>query len=171
MSKQLAYDIARKLTEKLRNKIDKLETELGRFVKAEYEKQIPKQIKKLAITHPGWIEWTDEVRLHGHGFNYKKINFCLRSAEKELPRPIREEAELVLTDELADEIKKRENVIGDLVKKKAVLLIEIQAALLGLSTFARIQEKFPEAVKFIPISTSRAIAVNMDSLRDKIKTA
>lgn len=169
MSKQLAFDIARQLTKKKRDEIDKMEKQLGRFLKSEYEKQIPVAIKRLAKLYPGWFDYTDEVYLLTHGFSHKKYDFYLLSKEKELPRPTNESPHIVLDNKLSDIIHGMQNKIIDLKKDYELLKTQIEAALLGLSTFARIEEKFPEAVKFIPVPTSREIAINIDPIREKLK--
>lgn len=165
MSKDLAHTIADQLTKNKSAEIKKLEAQFEKEIVAEYAKQIPASIRRMFKKFPGYFRTTTQIRIHAAGFNYKYVSF-----KKELPEHNSERG-VKLDAEQATYFKKLDNNIELLQEKVNNLHKEITAALIGLNSFAKIQKDFPEAVPFIPVSTSQALMIDMDKLRERIKTA
>lgn len=165
MNKELSYQIAKALLSKKKTAVTKLENEFSKQLTAEYESQIPKSVLKAFKEYRGYMNYTDKISIHGPGF----ANCYGNQLTKTLPEHLSERG-VKLAGERADHFRKLLDQVKDADNAYTKLYKEIVNALQGLSSFARIQKELPEAVPYLPKSTSQALQINLSDLRERIKS-
>jgi len=99
ISKDLAGQIAIKLTEKSRLFMEKLHTEYKDVVTELYEDQTPQDVKDCCKKHPEWFYKRGYVSFSGYGFNYESV-----STTRQVICNGGTNANLHLTSKIADKI-------------------------------------------------------------------
>lgn len=163
ISKSLAQSIARKLTEEKQKQVKSIQTDFRQYITDCYNAQIPKEVSEIAKKHPEWFNSRGVITFSGHGFSYTNVTSIgnvLSNANYN--------AVLYLNDKIATKAKKLQNKYLDADKKLGELQTKIEVTLIGLGSFKKIQEHLPEAVPFLPKSTSVELMVNFDVLRADI---
>jgi len=165
ISKQIASQIAEKMTQTSLKNVAALKKEFQEAVLVAYEEQIPAEVKSCFKKNYEWFYATNSIKLEGHGFSWEyvttpKATICNSNSS----------AILKLTAKIADPLKKLQNKWQDAKKKHETLERETEQALLTCGTHARIKENLPEAIPFLPPPLSNALVVNFDSLRKRIKS-
>lgn len=166
MSKDVAHQIAIKLTEKKQKAVDKLKKEYELFVTNEYWKQTPRSVKLAFKKFPEYFRTDSSVVLNGHGFNWEYVSTTKRVIEKKDGRSF-----LTLTPELSSECMKLMRAWQKEQEAIKLLKGEIETALFGLRSVTQIQKHLPEAIPYLPKETSMELMINLDDLRTKIKAA
>lgn len=159
MTKQLAIEIADKLTQKLTDKIKELNTHVEKIIKDDYAATIPDEVKKMFKKHRKYFNQRSMSILLGNGnrWYYKEY--------KDIP--MLGEGRYQVSDKVSDEVFKVECEIKDLKEKREKLQMDIEQTLFRLVTFNRIKEHFPEAAEYLP-ADSTVPSINMDKLRNDI---
>lgn len=165
ISKELASQIAYKLTEKSRLAADKLHSELREQITELYEEQTPSEVKTVYKKHPEWFYTRSEILLDGHGFNHQYYS----PTRKVIANGQRNgNAILRLTTKSADQLFKLKTKWERATSKYKELKQEAESALLALKTFNNIRKELPEAAPMLPPPMSNALVVNFDSLKKKL---
>jgi hypothetical protein len=168
ISKDLAATIARALTVKSKQKWDQLVKAYKLKIYDHYMKQTPKAVLKCFGLHPEWFETLDNIRFSGHGFSEEYVGV----EKKVIANNYGSRARLQLTAEIANDLKDARTASENAEKHYYALKTEIENALLSLGTTKRIAERFPEAIKYLPVagsSVSMALIPDLNKLQTKIK--
>lgn len=166
MSQELARQISYRMTEKKTKEVEKLYLDLRKYVTDEYNAITPKAVKMMFKKHPEWLYTTNTVKLEGCGFRYEYVTTITKVIANK-----QSDAFMPVNKEVYGEALKLLNKHAEAKKAVESLQAEIRTALNGLKTFTQIQKHLPEAVKYLPKSTSMKLMVNFDTLREKIKAA
>lgn len=161
----LADQIAKALTAKNKEHVKKLDIEFKELVTDLYLAQVPAKVSALLKIHPEWFDYTNTIIYSGNGNSHTQTNILKKVVKNGNQSWC---GTLNLNPEsgplVADSKYKAEKAEEDFKK----LFLEIRTALVGLRTFAQVEKTFPEAVPFLPTSTSTALMVNLDQLRAKL---
>jgi len=165
ITRTIAEEVAQKLTAQKQREIKEMKGRLGMAVTLAYESTIPKEVAILFDTHKDWMKKVSSVRLHGRGFNYETINLS-----KVLPSKKEEYSSqnMNVEKEYGDKWIKDHQLIEKAQKELKTLVAEIENALIGLKTYKRVEENFPEAAKFLPQKGNTAIAINLSHIRNQL---
>lgn len=162
ITKEIASEVAKKLTSKKTEEIKTLENELETKLEGFILKKIPKEVLDLFKKHPNYFNTTYSFRLSGNGLNYEYLQ-----TKNSIPYtgnnsflPSIEEAELLLS---------LNNKINDLKQKKSELFREIENLLYNLRTYSKVNSEFPEATPYLPNLITNKLSVNISDVRDKLK--
>lgn len=164
LSKQIAGQIAEKMTQQSLKNVGGLKKDFQDAVLEAYESQIPDDVRVCFKKHYEWFYTTSSVKLEGYGFSWEYV-----SVGKAVICNANSNANLKLTSKIAEGLKKLQNKWQDAKEKHDLLLSETEQALLTCGTHARIRENLPEATPFLPPPLSNALVVNFDSLRKNLK--
>lgn len=163
ISKDLAWDLARKLTSGSESAIELLRAEFEEAVTCAYEAQIPDDIKELSKRHPDWFQHVEDIRLDSSGFASTYVN---------LTRPViafHGKGQFPgLNNSISAPLVKMNHKIMNADKKYKTLKRETQQALLALKTHANIIKHFPNAAPLLPRQMSLSLVVNFDSLKRRL---
>jgi hypothetical protein len=162
ISKDLAEQIAFKLTEKSREAVEKLHIEFREQATALWESIVPPAVQECFKAHPDWFETRSAIKLNEHGFRFDYITTT---------RPIIERGAsniLTLTRKTADPLFRAKTKWEKEKKKYEDLKDESMSALLALKTYNNIRKELPEAAPYLPPPMSNALVVNFDSLKKKL---
>lgn len=159
ISKQIANDIAIKLTEKQEEKIKALKEELNNFVIAEHEKSVPEIVKEGFLRYPSYYENNNiNIIVNGSHYGYFKVRY-----------PRKEHYFQFEDANKGNEFVKLINKINKLKDGRNDLQNEIVTTLINLSSFSKIKECFPEAYELIP-EKKYLPAINVDDLRNRLNS-
>lgn len=164
ISKELAGQIATKLTEKSKVAVEELHVEYREFVTTIYEEQTPKEVKDCFKNNQQWFYTRSSICLNGHGFGWDRVAstrpvICNRNSD----------ADIYLTAKIAEQIIKYKRKWEKASEDYKQLKLETETALLNLGTHARIKESFPLAAPMLPPPISNALVCNFDSLTKKLQ--
>lgn len=163
ISKTTAHEVAKKVTEKKKQVIDDLQIEFSEHLEAIYKKQIPAGVLSEFGKNKAYFKTTSSTSIVGEGFDFRRENFTKNLPYKDnnaITKPSPEEAAVLI---------KISNGIDNLKKEYEQTRKEVEAALISLRTYKRIEENFPEAFLFLPKQQNTALVVNLESLRRKLK--
>lgn len=163
ITKDLANQIAFKLTEKSRLVVEAEKIAYQTLVTELYEKETPTAVRECFAKHPEWFSTRSNISFSGHGFRWESI----KSIRRVIPN-IEGDARLTLTQKIADQLHKAQQKFEKADKFYKDLKQETETALVNLGTYKRIEENIPEAKKYLPPPMSNALVVNMDSLNKKL---
>lgn len=164
ITQQNANDVAEKLVQPKRVQLQKLLKEISDEVKAEYLKTVPASVLKLFKTEHGWLGTNERVQILNSTWHYTYIN-----VSGSVPKPHNGSAKLLLDEatdkrlgKIRDEADKLERLISETKR-------EIAATMLSLYTYAKVKDIFPEAYTLLPVKESKALMIDMNKLRAKLK--
>lgn len=163
ISKDLARQIATKLTEKSRIAAEKLHVEYRELVTHSYEEQTPTEVKSLFKKFADWFYTRGSIRLNGHGFNYEYI-----SSTRNVICNSNNECNLLLTAKVAEKLVSAKRKWEKAKKVYEELKEESKQALLTLKTFNNIRKEIPAAASMLPPPMSNALVVNFESLKKRL---
>lgn len=165
---RITKDIAKRVSEAMVSEKRKEAKELDIKFKSEVRKialeKIPiKVIIMFEGEHKDYIETSSHVILDGHGFSRRWVSI------ERIPSKGNNTVEL--TKEQGEKLWKAENKKKEAEQKVDELELEIYNALYySLKTYKNVEKHFPEAYNYLPqLSTSTALSVNLDWLRQKVK--
>lgn len=166
MTKDVAHQIAIKLTEEKAKSVEQLHLDYKEYITQAYISQIPESVLEAFKQHPDWFYTPSAIQFNGNGFNWENVYattpiICNGGTS----------ANLTLTEAIAKKAMKLKNKWMDENKKLKDLNCKIEVALFGLRTYAQIEKNLPEAVPYLPKQTSMELMVNFDTLRKEIKKA
>lgn len=164
ISKDLANQIAIKLTEKSRIAAEQLHKEYRELATEIYEEQTPKEIKDIFKKYPEWFYTRNCISFNGHGFRWENVSTT---------RPVicnsGSSANLDITAKMATALQASKRKWEKLNEDHKQLQRETETALLNLGTHARIKENFPLAAPMLPPPMSNALVCNFDSLTKRLQ--
>jgi len=165
ISKDLAHQIAFKLTVGGRQEVDRLHKEYQEIATQAYESQTPEMIREAFKKHPQFFYTATEIRITGRGFN----NEYIRTTRNIIPnsnsgRYSNYEPTVKTSETLTAAKRKYEK--AEAAHKK--LLQETEVAIINLRTYKNIGENIPAAKKYLPPPMSNALVVNVDNLVKKL---
>jgi len=162
ITKEIASQVAKKLTAKKLEEITNLEKEIATKFEAIYLNRLSKEIKETFKKHKNYFYTRSQFQVSGSGFDYFYVN-TLNEV------PYNRNSSFVATKEDAD-------VLLPLINNKKLLkgnydklIIEIEALLYGLRTYSKVISEFPEAEPFLPYNLSNKLMVNVSEIRNQLK--
>tara|TARA_R110000772_G_C13170340_1_gene426984 strand:- start:50 stop:562 length:513 start_codon:yes stop_codon:yes gene_type:complete len=167
ITKQIAEDVTKALLSKRREELKKVKDEYKGIIEHHILSLLPKKVLEVFSdpTTKNFLNTSCNFYISGQGISrtYESISQYLPyvggNASVELPKGASTKVE-----KLMDKAKKMEDNIYSLKN-------EINASLLALGTFKRVQEQFPEAAEFLPkTSMPTSLVVNISKLRTKINS-
>jgi len=160
ITKEIAYQVAKKLTEEKQKEIDLLNKSMGELVYSVVLKTIPEEVITCYNKHKTYFDTNSSVRFNGNGFNFQYFNM-----PKSLPLPDRM---ISPNDEDSKGILAQFNNIQNKDKELKLLRKEIEVALFNLRTYNQVEKEFPEAFPHLPKPPNTALIVNIKSIREKL---
>lgn len=161
VSKYQASLVAKKMTEKKKEEMLKLNREFMQSVTDEYKKTVPNEVLQLFEKYPNYFDRVRGTYLNGHGFNREYVELTVRYPDSG--------SSIELTAKLAEKLMGMKHKADNAKKEYNDLVSELEIALFNLRTYAAIEKAIPEAVPYLPETTSSAVAVNFTTLRSKLK--
>jgi len=163
ITKEIAKQVAVKLTETKRLEIEKLNKTFKENAFKAYEKKIPKEVLICFAKHPNYFDTTTQIKMIGNGWNHEYIDITskLPSNDSSWPKP-------QFDEKTAQSLLKEYDKINKLKKEFSALKAEIENALIRLGTYKRVGEQFNEAYEHLPANISQALIVNVDKIREKL---
>lgn len=160
---QIAKDITTALLSKKHNEYEGVRLEYKGLIENHILANTP--VKILEIFNDSslkrYLKTDQSISISGPGIKhaYETLTNTVptKGSGIELPKELASKVEKLIqkSDKMWNEIKELRN--------------EINASLLALGTFKRVQEQFPEAAQFLPkTSVSTSLVVNVSKLREKI---
>lgn len=164
ISKDLAGQIAYKLTEKTRIAMDAVKKEYGLLATEMYEATIPEAIKAAHKKHPEWFYSRGTMHFSGHGFNFERV-----TTERQVICNSGTDANLTLTAKTATTLMAAKRKYEKAEAEYKALKKETETAFINLGTYARIREHIPAAAPMLPPPMSNALVCNFDSLNKRLE--
>lgn len=162
ITKAAAKEVALKLTDKKAKMLTDLQREFEEYCTDLTEAATPKKVLELFKTHPNYLSSFKHVYFSGEGIAH--------SGSKKLTRPIpRAGSNVNLEPEEARAYMKKLHSLEDAKLQYEKLLIDTESALLGLKSYKKISECFPEATPFLPNKISTTLVVDISKLRGRLK--
>lgn len=160
ISKDLAGQIAIKLTSKSSEYKEGLYEDFRNLAVLAYRESIPDEVMAMFKKYPDYIETTEGVRLDGNGFSREYVSMI-----GQLPGT----GNFKLSVKWAEKITTAKRKYEDAKKKYGELRRETESALLALKTINNIRKELPAAAPFLPPPISNALVCNFDSLKKKLQ--
>jgi hypothetical protein len=161
ITKTIAEQVAKKLTEKKSNEIKELRLQLKQKATEIKLANTPVVIMDLFKEYPDFFNEKSGEYINGPGLNrYSSFSYT-----EEMPG-INEG--LQITAEEAEQIIEIDDKIKDLTAAINKVRTDIEVALLSLRTYNNIEKEFPEAFAHLPERTSMALAINLADVRKQI---
>lgn len=162
ITKEIASEIATKLTEKKLTEIRRIQSEQEIYLEEIYLGTISKEVKDFFKLKPNYCKNTRQLRVSGNGFNYAYLNTknnvpCLESQSFEP------------TAEQGKELINFQNKIENLKIVRNKLKNEIENLLYNLRTYSKVILEFPEAEPFLPKNISNKLMININDIRSQLK--
>ena len=161
VSKSLAEDLASELLEPLNLKLSKAFDERGEALENILLARVPSIVLEVFKKFPQYIKTNQYFDISGEGFNYTRI------VTKN--KIICANANILLAKKEAEKLKPFCNAYESLRTDLSKTREELEAVLYGLRTYKRVLEAFPELEKLLPITTTKALALDLSVLRAKLK--
>lgn len=164
ITKTMAEEISKAMTEKKQQKIQTLREELYTAVRALHDSTIPLEVKEFSKKHPDYIKFSNYISL-GYEFSYLKVStetpvICDSSNSKGVIDPHNLGLKPLI---------KKLHTIYDKEKSLSKLQSDIKEALISLRTVAKVRSEFPEAAKHIPEKKiTTALAVNLTDIKNRL---
>jgi len=161
ITKSMAAEVAKKLTEKKANTLAAAKIELQKVFTEMYEQKINPEVLKLYTKYPSYFNSRTDFQVSGNGLNYEwfetlKAMPCINAQFKPDGN---QAAELIRLKGVRDDI-------GTELRK---LRYELETVLWSLRSYKKIAEFLPEAAPFLPAKITTALVVNVSDLRQRLK--
>ncbi len=163
ISKDLAGQIAQKLTEKSRIAMEELHLEYRQLVTEFYEKATPKDVKACFKKHKEWFHTRSTICFDGNGFRWERV-----SSVRPIIHNTNSDPKLELTPEIATQLRKSKDAWDNAKEKYDRLKAEVKQALITLKTYNNIRKELPEAAPYLPPPLSNALVVNFTGLKKEL---
>ena len=161
ITKTMAAEVAKKLTEKKAESSAAAKTELQRAFTEMYEQKVNPEILKLYAKHPSYFNRRTDFQVSGNGLSYEWFE-----TTKEMPCA---NAQFKPDADQAEELIKLKGVKDARDSELRKLRYELETVLWSLRSYKKIAEFLPEAVPFLPQKITTALAVNVSDLRQRLK--
>ena len=165
ITKQIAEDTAKAMTAEKANEVKKLKGEFKEAVRQVALLRVPEAVKAFHSEKEfePYVNMQSYFNLCGHGFEYKGVYV------EDIPwncDPNRLDLSLEEGKLLWDMEKAYENADKKTKELKSQIFVALYET---LKTYKKVEEHFPEAFVHLPkLSTSTALSINLDALRQKI---
>jgi len=103
---------------------------------------------------------------NGNGFNFEHIS----SIEPVIQNKNKSYNSVILSNNFSEKMFKLKTKIDKFYKEYKTLWSETNNALLSLGTTKRIEDNFPEAIPYLPLSESLLPIANLENIRKKISS-
>jgi len=167
ITKQIAQETSKAMTAEKAQEAELLKARFKAAVSRVALKRVPESIQALYRENEfkPYLISRNYFSLHGHGFSYRGVY-----ADQEIPWSAKSNA-LELSEEEGTALWRFEKEYKKAEDRVLELRDEIEVALYDtLRTYKKVQEHFPEAFEYLPkLSSSTALSINLDTLRQKIK--
>ncbi len=162
ISKDLARQIAKKLTQKKYDALTKTKKELSDYAYEIAKSTIKKDVFDFYLKNKMYFKTSTSITFVGPGLNHENVHI------NEIPSNGSWNVTKLASDKEAKSIVEFLNSIKTQKKQINELFLEIESALLGLKTYARITENFKEASKYLPIKENKEISINVSQIIKKL---
>ena len=162
VSKALAKDLASELLKPLDLKLSKAFDERGEALENILLARVPSIVLDVFKKFPQYIETDRYFNISGEGFDYTRIvtkNKIICAGN----------ANIVVDKREAEKLKPFCNAYESLRTDVSNTRVELEAVLYELRSYKRVLEAFPELEKFLPTSTTKALALDLTVLKAKLK--
>jgi len=160
ITKEIAEQVAKKMTEDKENEIIKINKQLTNTVTDFVLKTIPEEVIEFNEKFKGYIDMRSNVRLIGNGWNYENL-----SLSKSIPL---KKQDFIPNVKQSDILKKLKEEVSDKEKHLQQLRRKIGIALYSLRTYSKVAIEFPEAVPFLPKKQETSLAININDIRAEL---
>lgn len=161
ITKQIAENVASKLLLKKNEYLNLSKDDLEKLVCEIMKSKVPESVLKVFKSNPEYVETSNYISLNGNGFNWERV--CLG---KQIPC---KNTDYTPTYEESRIISEKINTFQKLKKEISDLKHELVVNIFNLKTYKQVEENFPEAYVFLPEIKNNAVAVNLTTLRAKLK--
>ena len=162
VSKTLVKDLASELLKPLNLKLVKAFDERGEALENILLARVPPIVLDVFKKFPHYIETDRYFNVSGEGFDYTRI-----ATKTEIV--CAGNTNILVDKKEAEKLKPfciaYESLRTDLSNTRE----ELEGVLYGLRTYKRVLEAFPELEKLLPISTTKALALDLSVLKAKLK--
>lgn len=161
ITKTMAAEAAKKLTEKKAEDLQKSAEKISEVFEEMYKKTLSSEVLDLFEKHPSYFKSRTSFQLKGEGLNYEYV--CLNKGlpySSNIFTPTKTQAAELR--KALDSIERKRKILHD-------LKTEIEITLWSLRSYKKIAEFLPEAVPFLPQKMTTALAVNVSDLRQRLK--
>lgn len=163
ISKQIATEIAKKLTQKKYDALEKIKKEISEKAYEIAKADVKKDIFEMYEKNKSFFKTSSAISFIGTGLNYESVT---------LPTPIPSTGGWNVRKQLND---KQASVFVSLFSKRdslkkelRELFLEIENALLSLKSYLKITAQFPEAAKYLPIKENKELMINISAIVKKL---
>lgn len=163
ISQSVAHDVAQKIAKTKLNQVNLLIDKFNELLVSEYNKTLPSSVVEFYKKMPQYIETQSYIRVTGNGFHIDSFAVNTRVITNKSStcfEPSIEVAAILL--KMYNEYKTERKVYDSLV-------VDIENALIQLKTYKNIEAQFPDAIKFLPTKSITSVAINLDSILDRLK--
>jgi mRNA-degrading endonuclease HigB of HigAB toxin-antitoxin module len=158
-----ADNAAKKMTEKYREAASELESKVSVIVSAEYDAQLPSEVKDCFKNYPDYFDTTNHVYIVGKGMLKEHVVLTKPMPSK---NDGRWNVTISVNDSIADQVVPMIDKAKALMTKASEKKDEIKSVLLSLGTAKNVLEQFPEAIDYIENAPKvRNLPVNLKELR------
>jgi hypothetical protein len=161
ITKEIAREVAEKLTAKKLKEIQNLDLKQKTILHEFITEKIPKDVMSVYLVRPNYFKTYSSFSVCGNGFDYKHL-----STLNYLPffggsfEPSQEQAK-----KLNEVLNEKDN----LKVKYFKLVKEIETLLYSLRTYSKVNLEFPEATPFLPENICNKLMVNISDIRSELK--
>ena len=160
ITKEIASEIAVKMTEKRVKEIASLRKVLQTTIYKYALSKIPKAVLLCSKKHPDYFDKNTYVQFCGNGFNYESFSFA--------PALPINNTRLIPDDKTAKDVLNQNKVIHAKDNELRSLRKEIEVSLYNLRTYKNVEKEFPEAFKLLPKNVCTSLVINIESIREKL---
>lgn len=143
ITKAIAEQVATAVTAKLKQKIEDVEKEMQVAVTEMLKAKIPAEVAEVYKKYPKYIRDQSYVYLDSNGYSHRCVNLI-----ENIPY-VGSSYQRELTNKEVAPLDKIEQKKDKLQEKYNRTYKEIESTLIGLGTYKRVQEQFPELYKFL----------------------
>lgn len=161
ITKTMAAEVAKKLTEKKAEDLQKTAAKISELFEEMYKETLNPEVLNLFEKHPSYFKSRTDFQLKGEGLNYEYV-----SLSKGLPY-----SSNIFTPTKTQAAGLRKALDSKERKRKTLhdLKNEIEITLWSLRSYKKIGEFLPEAIPFLPEKITTALALNVSDLRQRLK--
>jgi len=160
ITKTIAAEVADKVTAKLKEKIQDAEFEMQKAVTEMLKAKVPKEVLEQYKKYKEYFRERTHVNLNNNGYSnrYVKLTESLPSTDSTYISDLTNKEVAPL-----DKIEQKKEKLKDKYNRTYQ---EIESTLIGLGTYKRVQEQFPELYKYLP---SAAVSTGLMIVPEKIR--
>lgn len=162
VTKEIAKEVAKKLTANHTDKIEKIGERMAVLAVAHIRNETPKEVTEFYAKYPSYCKTRTNISLRGNTLN--QIHLSIEQIPWE-----GDSSSSIVPDDLGRELQKLEGERDAIQKAKTKLFREIEQTMLSLRTFKKVQGVFPEAAEFLPKSATAYLpVVNLEGIREEL---